>query len=470
MFVYNTLSGKIEEFIPQNSNEVKMYVCGITPYDECHLGHARCYVTFDVIRRYLKYKGYRVKYVQNFTDIDDKIIERSNQTKTNIKQLVEKYINEYFEHCKKLNIKPADVYPKVTEHIKEIIEAIEKLIDRDYAYVSDGSVYFKVKKFNTYGKLSKRNYNELLVGVRIEPDEKKQDPLDFALWKEVKPDEPDEVKFSSPWGVGRPGWHIECSVMSLHELNTDTIDIHGGGNDLIFPHHENEIAQSEALTGKQFVKYWLHNGFVTVNKEKMSKSLGNFFSLNDIFEKFTPEVVRLFLLSQHYRKPLDFSDDKLIQAKSNFNRLVRVRENAELLIKNLSIGNLYEHEKTSIDKLANNFVKSMDDDFNTASALAALHGIANHLYLLERDKPAGLNKSIIEYAVAKFDEICNVLGLVLPSIKPDVSEEVLELVRQREEARKNRNWQKADELRNRISSSGYLIEDTIDGPLLRKSR
>ncbi|MDI6641091.1 MAG: cysteine--tRNA ligase [Elusimicrobiota bacterium] len=466
--LYNTLSHRKEEFIPTEPNRVKMYVCGITPYDECHLGHARCYVMFDTIRRYLEFLGYKVEYVQNFTDIDDKIILRSKQLAVSSMQLAEKYINEYFEHCKKLNIKPADVYPKVTEHIKEITEAIEKLIDRGYAYVSDRSVYFKVKKFKSYGKLSKRNYDELLVGVRIEPDEKKLDPLDFALWKKAKPDETEEVKFSSPWGSGRPGWHIECSVMSLHELNTETIDIHGGGNDLIFPHHENEIAQSEALTGKQFVKYWIHNGFVTVNREKMSKSLGNFFSLKEIFEKFPPEVVRLFLLSQHYRKPLDFSDDKLQQCKNSYEHMVNVYEFAIFVFRKK-----FSREPLTVDNLDTvtqaEFEIAMNNDFNTAEALACLQKLINRINeKIYSDDVVQDELSRQIFTLKFFMEDILGINLVREGLDESIRENVYNLLVQREIARKDKDWQKADQLRKEIFSHGYLIEDTPYGTKLKR--
>ncbi|MEW6557093.1 MAG: cysteine--tRNA ligase [Elusimicrobiota bacterium] len=461
--VYNTLTAKKEEFVPIKDKQVNMYVCGITPYDEVHLGHARCYVVFDVIRRYLKYKGYDVKYVQNFTDIDDKIINRSKELRVESLELAKKYIDDYFTQMQKLNVLDADSYPRVTQKIPEIIEFIKTTIDNDYGYVADGDVYFSVRKFKNYGKLSKRNIHDLKSGARVLPGENKNDPLDFALWKKAKEGEP---SWDSPWGKGRPGWHIECSAMSLNEFGFDTFDIHGGGQDLIFPHHENEIAQSEAYLGKQFVKYWIHNGFVTINKEKMSKSLGNFFTLREIFEKYNPMVVRYMLLSQHYRQPLDFSEDKLEQAKNAYERILNVKRKTDDLIKEFHDGNLYESGQMVVDALVKNFVEVMDDDFNTAEAIASIHGIVNNLFLLERDRPAELNRKIIEYNVSKLNELCQVLGL-LHNEKIEIPNTILELAEQREQARKEKNWKLADKLREKIKKEGFEIEDTKFGPKIK---
>ncbi|MDD5259505.1 MAG: cysteine--tRNA ligase, partial [bacterium] len=334
LFLYNTLTQQKEEFKPLKNKVVNMYVCGVTPYDEVHLGHARCYVAFDVIRRYLEYKGYTVNYIQNFTDIDDKIIKRAQEKNVQPLELAQKNIDAYFQDINALNIKPALKYPRVTEHIPDIIKIVENLVNSRHAYVVDGDVYFRVASFPGYGKLSKRELDQLKSGARVEIDERKESPLDFALWKKEKPGEP---SWTSPWGNGRPGWHIECSAMSLGELKIDTLDIHGGGQDLIFPHHENEIAQSEAVTGKPFAKYWLHNGFVTINKEKMSKSLGNFFTLKEIYKKYEPQVVRLFLISQHYRSPIDFSENKLEEMSRAQERFTTALNNMKEAVDRMSV-------------------------------------------------------------------------------------------------------------------------------------
>jgi len=437
--IHNTLSGKKEEFIPidKNGKIVNMYVCGITPYDEVHLGHARCYVVFDVIRRYLKYKGYTVKYIQNFTDIDDKIINRSLEAKIPLNELAQKYIDDYFTQMRKLNIQDADVYPRVTQKIPDIISFIKKIIDNGYGYVAAGDVYFSVRKFKDYGKLSKRNIDDLKIGARVLSEENKNDPLDFALWKKAKDGEP---SWDSPWGKGRPGWHIECSAMSLGEFG-GTFDIHGGGQDLIFPHHENEIAQSEATLGKPFVKYWIHNGFVTINKEKMSKSLGNFFTLREIFEKYDPMVVRYMLLTQHYRQPLDFSEDKLEQSKSAYQRIV----NAVRKTNGIKDDTLHEQK----------FVNCMDDDFNTPQALAVIHNLSDKIFESKIDSVKTLLK------------LCDVLGLVV-NIEIEIPDIIKKLTEEREQARKDKNWELADEIRNKIREEGFEIEDTKLGPKIKK--
>ena len=464
MKIYNTLSSKIEEFVSQEKNIVKMYVCGITPYDDTHLGHGRCYVVFDILRRYLQYKGFKVEYVQNFTDIDDKIINKSKELSIHPKELSQKYIESYFDVEKKLNIKPAKLYPKVTEHIDDIIFAIEKMLKKEIAYITSTGVYFDVSKFPKYGKLSKKKVDELISGIRVEVDETKKSPLDFALWKFVKKDDP--VFWKSPWGEGRPGWHIECSVMSMKYLG-ETLDIHGGGMDLIFPHHENEIAQSEAITDKEFVKYWVHNGFVTVNKEKMSKSLKNIFALKDLFTMYDPMVVRLFLLSQYYRKPLDFSLQEIDQFKSVFERFVNVKENAELWMKNLKDGPSSEITKNVVDNAVKKFEESMEEDLNTSSALSTLHLIINHLYMLEKNLTQGVTKGDIEYSLNKFLELSeDVLGLKFS--RYDIPQEIKELANKRELARKNRDFTTADKIRQQIISLGWVIEDTPFGTKISK--
>ncbi len=464
--LYNTLSCAKEIFKPVKENKVNMYVCGITPYDRVHLGHARCYVVFDVIRRYLIHCGYKVKYIQNFTDIDDKIINKSLELRVESLELANRYIDDYFVQMRKLNVLDANSYPRVTQKIPQIVGLIKKIIANGYAYEIDGDVYFSVRKSADYGKLSKRNIEELKAGARVEVGEQKKDPLDFALWKKSKEGEP---SWDSPWGKGRPGWHIECSVMSLDEFGFDTFDIHGGGQDLIFPHHENEIAQSEAALGREFVKYWLHNGFVTINNEKMSKSLGNFFALEDIFKKYEPMVVRYFLISQHYRSPIDFSDHKLEQSKHAIERIKNAIFDAHILVQQVSevsntiVGGTEELIKSIKDK----FNKAMSDDFNTAEALAAIHSASNHLLILNRDKPQGLNKKTLLFVIETLTELFNILGIDL-STSETIPPDVIKLADERQIARKSKDWRRSDEIREKIKTLGFEIEDTKFGPRIKK--
>jgi cysteinyl-tRNA synthetase len=452
----NTLTGKKEEFIPLHDKQVNMYVCGVTPYDEVHLGHARAYVTFDIIRRFLTQSGYQVKHVQNFTDVDDKIIKRAVEQKISPNALAETFIQSYFEQMDKLNILRADLYPRVTQNIPQIIKAIKVLIEKKAAYAVNGDVYYSVKHFKDYGKLSKRDTDDLKVGARIEPGEKKKDPLDFALWKASKPEEPAEVSWDSPWGKGRPGWHIECSVMASAYL-AETIDIHGGGQDLIFPHHENEIAQSEALTGKTFSRYWIHNGFVTTNKEKMSKSLGNFFSLKDIFKKYEPRVVRYFLINQQYRSPLDFSDSRLEESRKALAGL------DDLLQK---IGNAGDRTNM-IEGLLQQANEALSDDFDTENVIALLHetknSVLSRFHELKAEELAGYRNTITLI-------LNDYLGI--PALKQqDAPADILKLKTDREEARKGKQWALADELRKKLTESGYAVEDNPDGTsvLIKKS-
>ncbi len=456
---FNTLTKREEEFKSIEPNKIKMYVCGITPYDSCHIGHARCYVVFDTIRRYFEFLGYEINYIQNFTDIDDKIINKSNALNVKYNEISEKYIDEYFIVMDKLNIKRANSNPKVSENIDKIVTFIERLVKKNYAYNIDGNVYFRVKNFEDYGKLSGRNLEELKQGARVEIDEKKENPLDFALWKKAKENEP---FWESSLGKGRPGWHIECSVLATANLG-ETIDIHGGGADLIFPHHENEIAQSEALTDKKFAKYWIHNGFVMINKEKMSKSLGNFFTLNDILEKYEPMALRLFLLTNHYRKPLDFSDDKL---EENTKRLAKFT-NFYRDVKNLKLddktkteifANLKNFE--NLEAMKKKFCDAMNNDFNTAAALAELHEI------LEFGNK--IKESDAELAFASFlvlDELAKVLGLnfELTEKSNEIPTEIQEILKQRDEARNARNWAESDRLRDILRQKGFEVKDTKNG-------
>lgn len=450
IMVHNTLTGAREPFAPQNAPLVTMYVCGVTPYDEVHLGHARAYVTFDVIRRHLAYRGFQVRYIQNFTDVDDKIIARAAERGIAPRELADRYIADYFIQMDRLNVQRADAYPRVTEQIPAIIHFIEELIRTEHAYAAGGDVYFSVTSFAGYGKLSKRSFDNATVS-RITHEEHKRDPLDFALWKAAKPGEPAEVTWESPWGSGRPGWHIECSVMSTGMLGP-TIDIHGGGQDLIFPHHENEIAQSEACTGHPFVRCWIHNGFVTVNREKMSKSLGNFFTLREIFERYDPRVVRYFLLSQHYRTPLDFSDDKLRAAAAAL-------QGIDTTLRLLDERNIPAAPADTANPSCAAFNDGLDDDFNTEKALAAVHSLKSTLMARAT---AGEQPAALAADTATLRDMLARLGIIPPA--PDtLPAEVLALKTEREAARTARDWKRSDELRARIGDLGYTVEDRPGG-------
>jgi len=452
--VHNTLSNKKEEFKPQKENFVSMYVCGVTPYDEVHLGHARAYVVFDIIKRHLLKRGYKVKHVQNFTDVDDKIIKRSLERNIKPNELAQTYIDDYFAQTDKLNILKAEIYPRVTQMIPEIISFVKELIDKKFAYEVDGDVYFSVAKFKDYGKLSKKKLDDLKAGARVGICNDKIAACDFALWKKTKENEPQEVSWESPWGKGRPGWHIECSVMSSNLLG-DTIDIHGGGQDLIFPHHENEIAQSEAKTGKPFVKYWIHNGFVTVNKEKMSKSLNNFFTLKTIFEKYDPRVVRYYLLTQHYSSPLDFSDAGLETAKNTLQGM----DDAYLRLLSSTKKSAKEITDKDLLDLQENFLQALDDDFNSEKALSYLHELKNIILKeLFAAKPQRL-----EQLKTLYEDLAETsLGILLPK-EQNNNDELQKLLKDRNEARKNKNWTDSDRIRNIIDEKGYKIVDNKDG-------
>ncbi len=464
LLIHNTLTGKKEVFKPIDPGQIKMYVCGVTPYDECHLGHARCYVTFDFVRRALKRLGYTILYVQNFTDIDDKIIARANERKEPPMGLANRFIKDYFDRMDQLNVLRADVYPRVTGHVPQIIDFVKTLVEKGKAYVLDGDVYYSVREFADYGKLSKRSLADLKSGARVGVDERKQDPLDFALWKSAKPGEP---YWESPWGKGRPGWHIECSVMSLVNLKTETFDIHGGGLDLVFPHHENEIAQAEGCTGKPFARFWMHNGFVTVNKEKMSKSLGNFFTLGDIFKKFEPRVVRWLLLSQHYKSPLEFCDALLESAQD---RLLNVEEALQRLTATLKASSKIDADDTeSVEKdfadFERDFEAALSDDFNSAQALAVVHELLGALSArVSAGKP--ISRQAILRGVAMIrDALEGVFGVELDlESKDDGHGMVKDLVDQRDQARKSKNWAEADRLRQELSAMGVTVEDTAQGP------
>ncbi len=447
-----------------------MYVCGITPYDVCHLGHARCYVVFDVVRRVLKANGFKVRYVQNFTDVDDKIIARAQERNLSTRELVRQNIEDFFSKMDALGVARADAYPKVTEHIPDILALIGTLIDKGVAYRLGGDVYYSVKAFAAYGKLSKRPLEELQSGARVDINKEKKDPLDFALWKASKPGEPPEVSWDSAWGKGRPGWHIECSVMSMKHLGIH-FDIHGGGLDLIFPHHENEIAQSEAATGEPFVNVWMHNGFVTVNREKMSKSLGNFFTLSEIFAMYQPSVVRYMLLAVHYRAPLDFSNDILEQSRQALSGLRDSIARANRVLQKQEFG-VDESDKPERDvliaaeSLVQEFNEALADDFNTPEALGVLHKLSK---LLEKQFMTNtVSRGSVRHVLGAIRKCSEVLGLDLFSFMQGlfIPPEVSGLAQDREAARVRKDWKEADRLRKEISARGYVVEDTPQGPRL----
>ena len=469
--VFNTLSGQKEEFIPQQPGQVKMYVCGVTVYDDCHIGHGRAYVSFDIIRRWLEARGNQVTYVQNFTDIDDKIIKRAAEVGQSPAELAARYTAAYFEVADKLNIKRADHYPKATEFVPQMIEFIRTLVEKGFAYQVAGDVYFSVKKLPDYGKLSGRDLEKMTAGVRVEVSEQKNDPLDFALWKAAKEGEP---FWDSPWGRGRPGWHIECSVMSMKYLGR-TLDIHGGGADLIFPHHENEIAQSEALTGQPFVKYWLHNGFINIDRTKMSKSLGNILTLKEIFQKYEPLVLRFYLLQTHYRSPIDFSFDALAEAQKGWKRLDNTRRKMDQLLARAGWrdpGGPYDDFVAEFQK---EFEQAMDDDFNTARALAILFDLVRETNRLAEDYEVSQDKEnlvILGQAKRLLGEMTEALGLAVQAAAADeVPAQVQELVAAREQARRGKDWARSDALRAELDKLGYLVEDAKQGPrLIRKEK
>jgi len=469
MKIYNTLTRKKEELQTLNPHKVNMYICGPTTYNYIHLGNARPLVVFDIFRRYLQFRGYEVNYVQNFTDVDDKIINRAREEGQAPKDLAERYIEEYFKDADTLNVKRADVYPRVSENIPEIIEAVKALIDKGFAYEVGGDVFFRVKAFKGYGKLSGRSLEDMLAGARVEVDERKEEPVDFALWKSAKPGEP---FWNSPWGKGRPGWHIECSVMAIKYLG-ETIDIHGGGSDLIFPHHENEIAQAEALTGKPFVNYWIHNGFITVNKEKMSKSLGNFFILRDILKKYPADAIRFYLIATHYRSPLDFDDTKLEEAQKALGRLkttiILARDFKKTGIQvcgNLK-GKAFDFWQ-SIKKLESEFIEAMDDDFNTARALGFLFEMSHQInaYVSGGDREDSMDQDAVNRAVDVFTKLGDVLGIFMESQEDgkEKAGKALELlISVRQAVRAGGDYELADEIEDFLKQVKVDIEDAEEG-------
>jgi cysteinyl-tRNA synthetase len=475
--VYNTMSGKKEEFQPLVPGKVGMYVCGVTVYDYCHIGHARANIVFDIIFRYLQFAGYETTYVRNYTDVDDKIINRANEREISSHDLAEEFIRAFDEDMASLGLIKPTHEPRATEYIQQIIEINQKLIDRGMAYESGGDVYYSVDKFPDYLKLSKRNMDEMLAGARVSPGEQKRNPMDFALWKGAKPGEP---SWESPWGDGRPGWHIECSAMSSSLLG-DSFDIHGGGRDLIFPHHENEIAQSEGASGKPFVKYWLHNGFVNVDKEKMSKSLGNFFTIRDILKTYDAEVIRFFILSAHYRSPIDFSDQNLAEAQSGLRRFYEALEAAAAAIEGLEATDLSSQEGATLEE---KFREAMDDDFNTALAIAHLFdGVRtmNRLISTKKFKKKTDLVAQVQDLHATILRLGGVLGLYRSQptewldkvklaglLKLDISQEQIEeLIEQRLQARAEKNFARGDEIRLELEEKGILLLDTREGTTWR---
>ena len=464
MWIYNTMSRKKEELVPLHEGKLGIYACGPTVYNYIHIGNARPIIMFDVLRRYLEWRGYDVTFVQNFTDIDDKMIRRANEEGTTVKELGERFIAEYLKDAKALGVRPATVHPKATEHIPEIIALVQKLIDKGLAYVSRDGVYFDTEKFPGYGKLCGQNLEDLESGARIDVDPNKRHPMDFAVWKAQKPGEP---AWESPWGMGRPGWHIECSAMSMKYLG-ETLDIHCGGKDLVFPHHENEIAQSEGATGKPFVHYWMHNGFINVDNQKMSKSLGNFFTVRDIAKEFDLEAVRMFMLGAQYRSPINFSREMIEQAKASLDRLYTARDHYLFLLQNAKDGEPGEKELALLEKVKaarEGFDEAMDDDLNTADAMGKM-------FELVRDANVALDENSPKQAIAAvldaLGEMAGVFG-ILTRKADDGDEKVKALIEARAKARAEKNWAESDRLRDEIAALGYVLKDTKQGQQVTKA-
>ncbi len=456
--IYNSLTRQKEEFIPLEEGKVKMYVCGPTVYNYIHIGNSRPVIVYDTVRRYLQYAGYDVKFVSNFTDVDDKIIKAANELGEDVFELTERFIAAYFEDVTALGCKKADVHPRVTEHMEDIVEFIKVLISKGYAYASEGDVYYRTRKFDGYGKLSHQPIDDLKIGARIEAGEKKEDPLDFALWKAAKPG---EIKWDSPWGEGRPGWHIECSVMAREHLG-DTMDIHAGGQDLAFPHHENEIAQSEAHTGKTFARYWMHNGYINIDNEKMSKSLGNFVLVNDIRKQIDPQVLRFFMLSVHYRHPINFAQELVEAAEAGLERIRTAYANVEHRLQ-ASAGLTEDSTEwlTKVEEIKKQFEEAMNDDFNTANAISVLFELSRiaNTYL----KEANTDEAVLKAILKTFDIIGDVLGIVVAEEKGLLDEEIEALLEERIQARKNRDFARSDEIRDQLAAMNIILEDTRQG-------
>ena len=461
MKIFNSMTNKLEEFVPIEPGKVRMYACGPTVYNYIHVGNARPIIMFDTLRRYLEFRGYDVTFVQNFTDVDDKIIKKANEEGVTSKEIAEKYIDEYYTDARALGVRDATIHPRATENIDQIIQLIQTLIDKGYAYPVNGDVYYRTNKFKDYGKLSHQPLDDLRAGARIDVADIKEDPMDFALWKAAKPGEP---YWESPWGKGRPGWHIECSAMSNRYLGK-TIDIHCGGQDLQFPHHENEIAQSEAANGCKFVNYWMHNGFISIDNKKMSKSLGNFFTVREAAEKYGYETIRYFMLSAHYRTPLNYSGEILMQAKAALERLYTTANNLDFLGKNGYGDEMTEKEQEFIDgleKYETRFCEAMDDDFNTADALADIFDMAREINAATNDqnKPS---KPFAKKCLEKFTELTDVLGLLYNRGKDDIDSDIEAKIEARQKARKEKNFTEADRIRDELKAQGIILEDTPQG-------
>ena len=458
MKIYNTMSRQKEELVPMEPGKLKIYACGPTVYNYIHIGNARPICVFDVLRRYLEYRGYQVTYVQNFTDIDDKIINKANEQHTDYLTVSRRYMEEYKKDAQGLNVRPADIHPLATENIDEIIAMVSRLEEKGYAYAVNGDVYFRTNKFKEYGKLSHQPLEELQAGARITVEDVKEDPMDFAVWKAAKPGEP---YWESPWGKGRPGWHIECSAMVRRYLG-ETIDLHCGGQDLIFPHHENEIAQSECCNGAPFAHYWMHNGYINVDNKKMSKSLGNFFTVRDVAEKYGYEPIRYLMVSSHYRMPINYSVGIIEQCKASLERLYNCRDNLCFLLENAS-GSLREEENAILDTLGKyreEFIAAMDDDLNTADGLAALFGMAREINSHINGESS---KELCQQALDLYMELANVLGLLYVEKDNTLDQEIEDLIARRTEARKNKDWATADAIRDELKARHVVLEDTPQG-------
>lgn len=462
MKLYNTMTQQKEEFVPIEEGKVRMYACGPTVYNYIHVGNARPIIMFDVLRRYFEYRGYDVTFVQNFTDVDDKIIKRANEEGITSAEVAEKYIKEYFTDAHALGVKEATIHPKATENIQQIIEIVQALIEKGYAYaVDNGDVYYRTMQFNGYGKLSHQPIEDLQSGARIEVGDVKENPLDFALWKAAKPGEP---YWESPWGNGRPGWHIECSAMSNRYLG-HTIDIHCGGSDLAFPHHENEIAQSEAANGCEFVHYWLHNGFINIDNKKMSKSLGNFFTVREAAEVYGYDCIRMFMLMSHYRSPLNYSGEILMQAKNALERLNTAKKNLEFFMTNGKDGDMTENEtafSATLPKFREKFCEAMDDDFNTADAIAAIFEMVREVNAAV-SPASNPTKALAKGCYDALMELCDVLGIPFAAEAKDLDKEIEEKIAARQAARKAKNFAEADRIRDELKAEGIILEDTPQG-------
>ncbi|WP_313127877.1 cysteine--tRNA ligase [Anaerocolumna sp.] len=465
MKIYNTLTKKKEEFVPIEEGKVRMYVCGPTVYNYIHIGNARPIIVFDTVRRYFEYKGYEVNFVSNFTDVDDKIIKKANEEGVSAQEISERYIREFQKDTEGLNVKPATHNPKATEEISGMIDMISKLIEKGHAYEKNGTVYFKTRSFQEYGKLSKKNIDDLEAGSRIAVSDEKEDPMDFVLWKPKKEGEP---SWPSPWSDGRPGWHIECSVMSNKYLG-EQIDIHAGGEDLIFPHHENEIAQSECCNDKEFAKYWMHNGFLNIDNKKMSKSDGNFFTVREISEQYPLEILRFFMLNAHYRSPINFSRDLMEAAKNSLERITTATYNLEHLLEAANDKEMTEEEQaimTEIQELTGKYEAAMDDDFNTADAIAAIFEIVK----VANSKISSDNsQELIEKVLERIVKLCDILGIKAEKEEELLDETIDQLIQERQDSRKNKNFARADEIRNLLLEKGIVLEDTREGVRWRRS-